>query len=162
MPTLLEVAAPVVGFEEGFRPKTYFDTKGYPTIGHGFMMCRRTGIPLSSYENFSLSRRVSTIMLEELLADYVVEAEKRFIAQWKMMNDDRRTILLSMIHQLGVAGVLGFPSFLRAAAAGNWREAYNQMLDSKWYRKDTPERAMRHALVMYHGSIAQVYSGVIK
>lgn len=162
MPTLVEVAAPVVGFEEGFRPKVYLDTKGFPTIGNGFMFARRTGIPLTSYENFSLSRRISLLMLEELLDTHADDAAKRFPLQWKMMNDDRKTILLSMIHQLGVGGVLGFPSFLRAVAAGDWREAYNQMLDSKWYRQDTRERAMRHALVMYHGSIAHVYSGVIK
>lgn len=154
-------AVAVADFEEGFRPKAYYDTKGFPTIGSGFLLCRLNA-PLAHYANFSMSRQVSHVMLGELMEEYVLQADSKMHASWMQMNDDRRAILLSMIHQLGISGVLGFSKFVAASAAGNWREAYNQMLDSKWAKRDTPERAMRHALVMYHGSIPQVYNGVLK
>lgn len=154
-------AVAVTDFEEGFRPKAYYDTKGFPTIGSGFLLCRLNA-PLAHYANFSMSRQVSMLMLGELLEDGVRIAESKLHAAWANMNDDRRAIVLSMIHQLGIAGVLGFGKFLTAAASGNWHEAYNQMLDSKWYKRDTPERALRHAQVMFHGSIPKVYSGVLK
>lgn len=154
-------AVVVMDFEEGFRPKAYYDTKGFPTIGSGFLLCRLNA-PLAHYANFSMSRKVSHLMLSELSEEYVQQAEAKLAAAWNQMNEDRRAIVVSMIHQLGISGVLGFGQFLKAAAAGNWREAYNQMLDSKWAKRDTPERAQRHALVMYHGSIPQVYNGVLK
>ena len=153
---------PMVGYEEGFKPKVYLDSKGYPTIGHGFMFARRTGLPLSSYENFKLSQSISLAMLEEVCAEYAAQAETLLARQWSAMNADRRGVLISMIHQLGIVGVRGFSNFCKAAADGDWKRAYEEMLDSKWYKRDTPQRAMRHALVMLHGSIKHVYSGVIK
>ncbi len=161
MSALPKYTAPVVDFEEGFRPKAYYDTRGFPTIGSGFLLCK-VNAPLAHYANFKLSRTVSLIMLDELMQESQAVASTRFRNAWASMNDDRRAILLSMLHQLGTEGVMGFRKFLSAVEASNWREAYNQMLDSKWAKKDTPERAQRHALVMYHGSIQTVYNGVIK
>lgn len=152
----LVVGSKVTGYEEGWRNRAYFDSLGYPTIGFGFLLGPK-GTPLDAYKFFTMPKEAGEKMLECLLRDSSAQARIKFSTAWQAMNSDRRVILLSMIHQLGLNGVLGFPSFLKAAANSDWREAYNQMLDSKWARQDSKERAMRHALVMYHGSITQVY-----
>lgn len=152
----LVVASKVTGQEEGWKAVAYFDSLGFPTIGFGFLLGPK-GTSLDAYKFFKMPREAGEKMLECLLRDSSTQARIKFSAAWQAMNSDRRVILLSMIHQLGMNGVLGFPSFLKAASNSDWREAYNQMLDSKWARQDSKERAMRHALVMYHGSITQVY-----
>ena len=152
----LVVGSKLTGFEEGWKSVAYLDSLGFPTIGFGFLLGPKC-TSLEAYKFFKMPREAGEKMLECLLRDSASIARIKFSAAWQAMNSDRRVILLSMLHQLGVNGVLGFPSFLKAAANSNWREAYNQMLDSKWARQDSKERAMRHALVMYHGSITQVY-----
>lgn len=152
----LVAGSKVTGQEEGWRAGAYYDSLGFPTIGYGFLLGPK-GISLDAYKFFKMPREAGDKMLECLLRDSAAQARIKFSAAWKAMNSDRRVILLSMIHQLGINGVLGFPSFLKAAANSDWREAYNQMLDSKWARQDSKERAKRHALVMYHGSLTQVY-----
>lgn len=150
------LAAKLAGKEEDWRAEAYYDSKRIPTIGFGFRL-GPVDTPLAAYSYFKLPREAGYVMLQCMLRDYTQVARASFTAAWNAMNNDRRIILLSMIHQMGANGVSKFQQFLRAAAASNWREASNQMLDSNWAKTDSPARARRHADVMFTGSITKVY-----
>ena len=70
---------------------------------------------------------------------------------WPKLTDDRRRVLANMGYQLGVAGLMGFSRMLLALARGNYEAAAREMLDSKWAKRDTPERARRLAERMRRG-----------
>ena len=57
-----------------------------------------------------------------------------------------------MSYQMGVTGVSYFKKMIKAMKQSNWKVAADEMLDSKWAKKDTPNRANRLAdIVREHG-----------
>lgn len=64
------------------------------------------------------------------------------VDEFQWLSDDRKIVLVSMVFQMGVTGVSKFKKMIIAINKGNFHEASNEMLDSKW-AKQTPERAKR-------------------
>ena len=62
-----------------------------------------------------------------------------------------------MAYQMGVTGLSKFKNMLTAVELGDFDEAANQALDSRWARQ-TPERATRHAEMLRVGEILPYYS----
>ena len=50
-------------------------------------------------------------------------------------------VVLNMCFQMGVNGVSRFKKMIRAMKNEKWADAANAMLDSKWARSDSPNRA---------------------
>ncbi len=48
-------------------------------------------------------------------------------------NDEMMSVLCEMIFQLGYTGVSKFKMMIKALQEGDFLEAYNQMLDSRWH-----------------------------
>lgn len=121
--------------EEGFRAHAYTDSEGWLTIGIGRLCDERKGGGLTKEEAYYL------------LDHDIDKAEKQldqYLGWWRGLSDKRQRALLQMVFQLGIGGVLKFSRMLGALQVGNWREAYNQALDSKW-AEQTPARAKRVA-----------------
>lgn len=149
----------ILNYEEGFRPKPYIDTEGYPTVGTGFLIGPK-GAALSNY-TFSLSKQVSDVWLQELVDNRIqqMNAKPAILAALNKCNPARRDVLISMAYQLGTEGLAGFKNTLAMVAAENFSGAASGMLNSLWARQ-TPKRANRHAEVMRTGTY-DIYKGLI-
>ena len=53
--------------------------------------------------------------------------------------------MIEMSFQMGIRGVSKFRKMLVAMEKADWEEAAKEMLDSKWAKKDSPQRANRLA-----------------
>ena len=110
--------------------------KGTPTIGYGFTR-------LSKEE----ARTVLAMKIEKIISHDLM----LFQDVLPHLNEVRLAVLISMIYQLGAYGVKTFKNTLKAIKREDWREVHDQMLDSKWAREDSPNRAKKQAKMMLNG-----------
>lgn len=127
--------------DENLSLSVYYDSKGYPTIGVGH----------------KLKEPCADITLEEagrLLAEDINKAREgviRNIPFYPELSEERKFVLINMAFQMGIKGLLGFRKMLLALENRAYSIAANEMLDSKWYRSDSPNRAKRLAEIMRTG-----------
>lgn len=143
-------------FEEGYREKAYHCSEGYPTIGIGTKLGPK-GSPLSNY-TMVVTEHAAKALLDDEVKKIRNELVKR---RWYVeLDSDRQTIIKSMAYQMGVGGVLKFKKMIAALERGDYQEAANQALDSRW-AKQTPKRALRHAEVLESGKLMETYKRLI-
>lgn len=145
----------ILMYEEGYREKPYYCSEGYPTIGIGTRLGPK-GAPLSNYE-ISFSKDIAKAFLKEELNK--IKNRLSGYPWFKICNEARRNVLISMAYQMGVNGLLSFKNTLALIANKQFEQAANNMLLSKW-AKQTPNRAQRHATVMFTGT-TDVYKELI-
>lgn len=114
--------------EEGLRLKPYRCTKNKLTIGFG-----------RNLDAKGISVEEAKIMLENDLK-YVEEKLSKYDF-WNNIDKNRRDVLSNMAFQLGVEGLLQFTNFIKYIVQKDYKNASEEMLDSKWAREDTPSRA---------------------
>jgi len=68
--------------------------------------------------------------------------------KWKELSKERQGVLTRMVYQMGAKGARGFKNALAAIKEGDFSTAADEMLDSKWFKVDTPERAYRESEIM--------------
>lgn len=143
----------LLAFEEGYRAKPYYDSRGFPTAGIGQLLGPK-GTPLSAY-TFTVPRVVADLWVRCHL-DEIAEAldqNPATRAAWRRLlaaatvgpyNDARCAVYLSMAYQMGVEGLAKFVTTNGLIAVADWHNASEQMLKSAW-AKQTSNRADRHA-----------------
>lgn len=161
-PTIIDL----LKFEEGWRSRPYIDTRGYPTVGYGFLIGPR-GANISSYTfelpesvgetwlNYHVRQTIDDMKATTVIASALascLEADSR-----ALFYNPRAAILISMAYQMGVPGLANFRNTLLNITNQNWFGAETGMLKSKW-ASQTPKRARRHALQMKTGEWATEYS----
>ena len=117
---------------EGFRDKVYQCTQGYDTIGYGFA--------------------VKDLVLDEDIADMILERklnrlESRIDSKFPFTEDlpkNVKDVVIEMCYQLGVSGFSKFKQTISLLRLGNFKEAADEMLQSRWSRQ-TPNRAQKLA-----------------
>lgn len=120
---------------EGVRLKPYRDTAGKLTMGVG-----------RNLDDVGISMDEAMYMLDNDIRDAVKGVNKAL--PWMLgLDDARRDILYEMAFQLGLTGLLGFKKMLLAVREREYKQAAQQMRDSKWY-KQTPARAEELAGIM--------------
>ena len=126
--------------DEGCIHHAYQDTLGKWTIGVGRLIDKNGG-GLSDQEI-------------DMLLDNDIEAKtnevKRFCPWLARLNEPRQATVIAMAFQVGLKGLQGFRKALQAIEDGQYAEAAEHMLDSRW-AKQTPARAARHAQQMLTG-----------
>lgn len=122
---------------EGKRLKPYRCTAGKLSIGYG--------------------RNLDDVGITDEEAEYLLmhdieraEKDTEKLPCYKKLNQTRKDVLIEMVFNMGLPRVLGFKKMLAALDAGDYSEAANQALDSKWAR-DVGERAKRLAYFMRVG-----------
>lgn len=146
----------ILQFEEGYREDPYHCSEGYPTIGIGTKIGPKNA-KLSNYI-FKVSQKSAKSLLDDELNKVVPELLKR---RWYIeLNEDRQVIIKSMAYQVGLNGLFKFKRMIAALERKDYAEAATEALDSRWYRQ-TPKRAVRHATVIEHGNLMEVYEGLI-
>jgi lysozyme len=133
--------------DEGNVPFAYRDSKGFWTIGPGILIDERRGGGLSLDESKYLLRG-RILKLEEACI-------RRF-PWWLDVDDGRQQIIVCMAYQLGMNGVANFKKMCAAMAEHDYERAADEMLDSEWARKDSPERAHRMAQMMRTGEFITI------
>ncbi len=119
--------------EEGFEGMPYEDTRGYPTIGYG------TKLPITEKE--------AELLLKHRLDEKILELSDKepFFLE---LPAKAQEVIANMAYQMGVDGVLEFKKMWAALKNKDYQKAADEMLDSKWAREQTPNRAKRLAEIM--------------
>lgn len=116
----------------------YKDTKNIWTIGHGYNI-QEHGLPDDIVAD--LDRR----------ALKAADDDAKKVPGYFAANDARQSVVAAMVYQMGLHSVLGFKDFCAHMAASAYNAAADAMLDSEWYRRDSPARAKRESDIMRSG-----------
>ena len=119
--------------DEGWREHAYRDHLGYWTIGYGFLIDerRRGRIPY----------QVADYWLDWEI-DRIWERLSEVLPWFDDLPEQVQRALVNMGYQLGVSGLLRFRRTLWLLEQGDWADAADEALRSKW-AEQTPNRAKR-------------------
>lgn len=134
--------------EEGFRSTAYHCSEGYPTIGIGWKIGKK-GQPLEDFEMMVIDRNTAYSQMRNTVSRKSGEIEFN-MPEFPMLNEPRKSVLISMAYQMGTSGLFGFRNMIQAIKDQDWEKAYTEGLDSRWARQ-TPERALRHMKTLLTG-----------
>jgi lysozyme len=112
--------------DEGVRYTPYPDSRGFMTIGVGHKI-----LPT---ENFSTVVPLSDGQVDMLLGQDIDDKQQQ-LAQfpWFLpLNDARQGAITNMAFNLGVQGLLHFPSMIHYLTISDWMNASAQALESVW------------------------------
>ena len=113
---------------EGYGSRVYKCTEGFDTIGYGFAI---------------KDLEIDEDMAEEILLRKLEKLIKRVRDKFNWLDSvphEVQGVLVEMSYQMGVSGVSKFKKALHAMQMFQWKEAADEMLDSRW-AKQTPNRA---------------------
>lgn len=152
-----EYALKIIATEEGFEPRPYLCSEGYPTVGYGQKIGKKDA-DLKMFD-FEMPEVVASVWMQQNIDSMLdkMESDDDIAAALESCNEVRESVLISMAYQMGVTGLSNFKNMLTAVELGDFDEAANQALDSRWARQ-TPERADRHAEMLRTGEILPYYS----
>lgn len=154
--------AKTLKYDEGYKNVVYWDTEGYPTIGIGHLIIKKsTRDPVVIYGELDKQTNTNERILSHetimKLFDNDINKLRREIQNipklysvYKKLGTNRKVAIENMCFQLGAFGVSNFNKMISALDTCNWNEAYKQGLDSKW-AKQTPNRANRVMDIIRYG-----------
>ena len=117
--------------EEGYRASVYLDSLQKPTIGYGFLI-----------DSLELQEDICQLILMRKLEKLIKTIKFNF--KWfDDMPEKIKDVIINMCYQLGVSGVSKFKKTIQFMKNRQWDKASVEMLDSKWGREQTPQRALR-------------------
>lgn len=124
--------------DEGVKLKPYRCSAGALTVGVGHNLDAK-----------GISEAVSDLMLSEDIADAMADLDRE-LPWWRKLDGVRQRVLVNMTFNLGIGGLLGFRNTLRFVQRGQYLDAAQGMLQSKWARQ-VGKRAVRLATMMRDG-----------
>lgn len=142
----------LINFEEGYKPRPYYCSEGYPTVGIGW----RIGVKGADIKDFDMY--VTKPVAKVMLLDRVEHINNRLVKfDWyKNLNESRKAIVISMAYQMSIRKMLEFKNMIAALAVGDFNKARLEAIDSRWFEQTTA-RATRHANTLELGDIELVY-----
>ncbi len=78
---------------------------------------------------------------------------------WSGLGNVRREVIIQMAFQMGGDGLGKFVKFKQALLDRDYNKAYDEMIDSKWWREDSRDRAQRMANAMKYNSASYFLQG---
>lgn len=152
--------------QECLKLKAYKCSKGYWTVGIGRNL---ETVGLSDAEcleifgdriskdrvvaGFTSGYLITEEQAKMLFANDVSVAEEGCYSLLDMdaFNDARKAVFISMAFQMGVSGLSKFVKTIAFANNGDFDSCADEMLDSEWFRNDTPGRAQEMSDQMRSG-----------
>ena len=122
---------------EGIRIKPYLDSVGKLTIGVG-----------RNLDDTELSDDEVELMLNNDIERAAKNAER--FSWWRELDSVRQMVVVDMLFNLGLAGFAKFRKTISFIGAGDYLQAAEEMLDSKW-ASQVGSRAARLAKMMRTG-----------
>lgn len=129
--------------DEGEKLTVYKDSKGLWTLGVGVLVD-------PSVKGAGITKEESTYLLRNRIDNRVKELANK-LTWFRQLDGVRQAVLINMSYQMGVEGLLGFKKAIAAISVGSYHVAAIEMLDSKWAKVDSPNRAERLAKQMQTG-----------
>jgi lysozyme len=131
----LEQLRQEIEIDEGVKYEIYLDHLGLPTCGIGHLI-------VEGDEEYG--QEVGTAVSEERVAELfdqdvqitIGECEKLY-SGFSELPEEVQHILANMMFNMGRPRLSGFKKFNAAVEAGEWEEAAEEMIDSRWYRQVT-------------------------
>jgi len=121
---------------------------GKYNIGFGHVLTREelnTGIIVIDGVSHEYRKGLSEETCKKLFQqDWRLHDPSKLITNPKVSNT-ARGIIQEMVYQMGMEKVKGFKATLKALNQLDYGKTADEMLDSKWYREDTPARAKQLA-----------------
>jgi lysozyme len=125
----LDEALELVKKHEGFRSEPYTCTAGYLTVAFGKRV---------DYLNVD-KETGEKWCLEDLKK---LDSRLRIVFQWYKDSPKMiKAVVLDLVYQLGIKGFSRFKKSIYLLETEQYEEAAEEMLDSKWARSDSPNRA---------------------
>ena len=131
--------------DEGLRLKAYKDTVGVLTIGYG-----HTGPDVK--DGMVITEEQADDLLEQDFEQAVTEAQEA-VPFFAALDGPRKGAMVNMAFQMGGHGLAAFHATLAAMDAGEWDEAAQDIMNSK-YARQTRSRAQRIAYRVRTGEYA--------
>ena len=120
-----------IKMEEGYRSSVYLDTLEKPTIGYGFLI-----------DSLELQEDICQMILMRKLEK--LSKTIKFNFKWfDDMPEKVQDVVINICYQLGVSGFSKFKKTIQFMKNKQWDKASVEMLDSKWAKEQTPQRALR-------------------
>ena len=119
---------------EGFVPKIYKDSLGKKTIGYGHLITEE-----DIYEEGKEYSKEALETCFEKDFDNAVQSAENVIGDIDLLPNAKE-VIIEMCFQLGGNGVSKFKNMWAYLGDGDYVNAGNEMLDSRWYQQ-TPNRA---------------------
>lgn len=107
--------------DEGFRTMPYKDTTGHTTIGYGFNV------------DAGITERAALALLGAQADE--LDDELSSFPWYEGIDDVRGSVLIELAFNLGLSGLLHFPSMLAAIGQKNWQGAHDELLNSQAARQ---------------------------
>lgn len=114
---------------EGFRSRVYKCTAGFDTIGYG-----------ACIKDLEIDEDIA----EMILIRQIHKLEKRVAETFDWYDkcpEKIQDVIVEMCFQIGVSGFMKFKKTIQYASNNDWANMSVEMLDSKWARSDSPNRA---------------------
>jgi len=131
----LEQLRQEIEIDEGVKYEIYLDHLGLPTCGIGHLI-------VEGDEEYG--QEVGTAVSEERVAELfesdvqvTLDECERLYSGFSELPEEVQHILANMMFNMGRPRLSGFKKFNAAIAAGEWEEAAEEMIDSRWYRQVT-------------------------
>lgn len=139
--------------DEGLKLNVYKDTEGFWTVGIGHLLTKNPSKEVAIKELDKLVGRSTMGVISNQEAQEIFKLDVEDVERGIMLNSvlspvflsldsARKTAMMNMVFQMGVAGVAGFKNSLALLKAKDWGKAASNLKQSKWYRQ-TPNRAGR-------------------
>ena len=117
---------------EGYEPRVYKCPNGFDTIGYGFAI-----------KDLFMDEEIAGLILDKKIRGILARIEGN--EDWDSWFFDKpepvQDVLVNMIFQIGFSGVRKFKKTIRYIKDDKLLLASEEMLDSKWARSDSPNRA---------------------
>lgn len=138
---------------EGIRLEPYRCPAGYLTIGVGRNLETNPITPeekkvVGDWKS-GITKNAAFYLLRNDIKRVEKECEQN-IGFWDNLDNERQYALLDMAFNLGIHGLLRFNKMLSAMALGNYKQAAEECLNSK-YARDVGKRAERIAKTIETG-----------
>jgi lysozyme len=105
---------------EGVRDRPYKDSVGKLTIGVGRNLTDKGLKP----------KEIEYLLMNDIM-DCIDDLNK-YLPWWRQLNEVRQRVLMDMCFNLGIGGLLGFKNTLAFIQSGDYEQASQNMLLSKW------------------------------
>jgi|TARA_R100000152_G_C6710339_1_gene138090 lysozyme len=105
---------------EGLRLTVYDCPAGYKTIGVG-----------RNIEQKGITEEEAMFLLNNDI-DYFTEQLMENLSFFDELSETRKSVLVNMAFNLGVAGLMKFKNMLKAVSEKRWEDASSEMLNSRW------------------------------
>ena len=130
--------------DEGWRSKPYLCSAGHWTIGVGHKMTPselKGRLREMEWDSDKIFATLRQDLMMSIAGCEMIFGRSRF----ESFSENKQRSLVNMCFQLGIKGLSKFQRMIHAIFQGDWVQARNEALDSKWAKLDTPARAKRVA-----------------